>query len=787
MMKIGIIGYDLFGTGGTKRSNINLINEFIREQYSVTYYNLLPFTSRNAKKVRKEFTNNEKVKFEELKNFQNSVQCDLYIITRESLFTFSSAIKEMYSNSIVVGEVHTPLQLLDPELDFSINFIDYYRVATKEVLNQLKKDIPEEKLFQFPVSVNHLSFAKDKLQLCGNKKNFLIYSRFDEQQKDIAYAIKLMDFFVHYKKNSSYFLYINGNGAYEKAYEQLISLYQLEDYVFINCQIPDDTIYLSTARYETLGYSILEAFNLGKPVILYKGDDNSLVDIYGNLSSICWLTKDISKDAESIDTYFKTDFQTLQKLYKQDLLKIKQIIQKESYVKNYLENLKNKPQKINVILENTINETLKSINKQNNVQENSLILSIYLRLKEVPFLDTLMKSNKIKNLAKKILFKNNQIKNDDILLEGNLKNDFVFIESFHGKSFAGDPKYLALFLKKNYPNLHFYVSSINEMVDIEILKFGMTPIRLGGNRYVDKFRKSKWIIMNGNSLDKSGKVNGQIFIETWHGFPLKKMVADLENLEDRKKETQNFIPRMKKWDYLLASSEKNLELFNSAFNLKENKNLKKLVLGSPRNAYIISNRENIIEQEKIFWKYFNKPYNVSDKIILYCPTWRKNRRKTVSNLDLKKIIQELPDNYKIIVKLHPLETDLISSYNELDERIFAFPNEFSDIQELFLISNVLITDYSSAMFDFAHMDKNIIVLQEDTREYKEKIGWYFDLYEQIGLMGKNYTESELVDSILEVADNSYNKKIVEKFLNKDDKNTNHDIIKYLKNELKEEK
>ncbi|WP_237579078.1 CDP-glycerol glycerophosphotransferase family protein [Candidatus Enterococcus willemsii] len=729
--------------------------------------------------MKNDFNSNDSVHFEQLNNFKSAEKCDLYIITRESLFVFSKAIKSLYPKITVVGEIHTPLQLLDPELDFAIEYIDYFRVATDGILEKLSKKIPESQLFQYPVSINHLSLEKKEIVPLGQKINFLIYSRFDEYQKDIAYAIRLMDHFVNIKKQTQYFLYLNGTGGYEKAYHQLISFYKLEKFVFINNEIPEETIYLSTARCETLGYSILEAFTEGNPIILYKGDDHSLADIYGEFESICWLEKDIATDAQAIERFLSKDVIERKKAYEKDLILVESSLKKGNYAAKYIQKIPTRNKISNPVKEVSFDYIEKLINQQNNIQDNSFVLKAYLKLKELPIIGTIVKSEKIKKTIKSILSsKTENLADDDDILEGELREDFIFVESFHGKSFAGDPKHLALYLQKKYPSRYFYVSSVNELVDIEILQFGMIPVRIGGARYIEKFRKSKLVIMNGNSLDKAKKVKGQVFVETWHGFPLKKMVADLENIDARDEETKAFLPRMRKWDYLLTSSQKNLELFESAFCLSENTNLHKLILGAPRNNYLIANRFNEVIRNEIIKKYFNHE-DKSLKYILYCPTWRKDSRKKVSTLDLSQVIKELPNDYRIIVKLHPLESHLMKFYNDIDKHIICFPNELSDIQELFLISDILITDYSSAMFDYAHMNKKIIVLQEDVYEYQKKVGWYFDLYKETGLLGKNYSEDELIQEILTENNYKYNEKIVTKFLDKDSLHTNHDIIDYL--------
>lgn len=56
-------------------------------------------------------------------------------------------------------------------------------------------------------------------------------------------------------------------------------------------------------------------------------------------------------------------------------------------------------------------------------------------------------------------------------------------------------------------------------------------------------------------------------------------------------------------------------------------------------------------------------------------------------------------------------------------------NERVDIQELYLISDVLISDYSSAMFDYAHLNRPILILDEDTVDYQQDVGFYFDMTE----------------------------------------------------------
>ncbi|BCA85433.1 glycosyl transferase family 1 [Enterococcus saigonensis] len=771
MMKIGIIGYDIFGTGGTKRSNLNLINEFSIHGDEIIFFNLLPFSNKQVKSIQSDLEMPKNISFFSLQQFPNVIACDSYILTRESMFSFARYIKFMWPRAVVVGEVHAPLDLIEPELDLGTDAIDVYRVATENIKKRFMKRLNLNNVVSFPISGRHIDFSEKEIQKNNKLINFVIYSRFDERQKDISYAIKLVDYLVHGLGNNKIRLFLNGTGKAEGFYRKLITFYKLTDYVFINQTMPDDYIYLSTARFETLGYSIMEAFASGKRIALYQGDDNSLKDIYSGFKSVCWLNKNLPDDSHALLQFHNTKNQKVNEDFLHDLSLAKKLLDTQNYASDYITKVIDFPflKKENYEIID-FNEALEQVKQQSSLRQKNFITSFYLKVKNIPLVGEFVTKPVFKEFVKKSLryFRPTKQKDDLTPLVGKLRDDFFFIESFHGKSFAGDPKYIALELKKKFPEAFIYVSSADELVDMEIMDYGFIPVRIGSPQYVHKFRKCAYIFMNGNSLDKSGKVKGQKFIQTWHGFPLKKMVADLNNLQQRQEESQAFLPRMKKWDYLLSSSERNSELLKSAFMLKENYSLKLLEYGAPRNAYLIKYKDDEIERKRIVAKYFNRPYDANKKYILYCPTWRKGKRNSVADLNFKKLISLLPHNYEVIIKLHPLESNLVNQYSNIDERVYCFQNETSDIQELFLISDMLITDYSSAMFDYAHLNRKIIVFQEDGGAYNRQIGWYFDIENLTGIHPKEYSEISLAREILMSKNlKLYNEKIIDTFLNQD--------------------
>lgn len=776
-MKIAIVGYHLFGIGGTSRSNINLITEFLAvPNVEITYYNTRKFTNRAVENFQKANpVIGEQIKYRHFSQLLDDAANDAYILTRENLFVLSKLIKKKFKQAIVVGEIHAPLPLIEPELELCKESIDVYRVATEKIKVDFLQKIGayQGRVVAFPVSVNHIDYSLADELATHESKNLFIYSRFDETQKDISYSIKLIDYLVNYLGQKDFKLYINGSGPGETLYKNLAKYYRLQKNVFVNAKIPQDAIYLSTARYETFGYSISEAFTKGRKVMVYSGDDRVLEDIYGNFKTFGWLTKNIEKDAQYVLDYSQKSFGLVD--FQADLAQALHYSIIENYGYRFIESVVKGTTVLTYEQTGERKEAIfNAIYAFDQLSRTNILSKSYNNLVErFPSIkQKLTQGSATHNLLKNVY--HSVYKTKELSFE--VRDDFAFIESFHGKSFSGDPKFMAITMKEQFPNMNFYVSSTNQLVDIEVLSYGFYPIRTGSPNYVKKFKQSRYVITNGNPLDKCGKQPGQKFIQTWHGFPLKKMVNDLEDVEQREEESTAFSPRMQKWDYLLTSSAFNSTLLQSAFNLAENKQLKVLEHGMPRNEYLKKYVHDEKEISRIHQKIFNRPFE-NQKYVLFCPTWRKGKRTEMTSLKLKEVIASLPKDYEIIVKLHPHEAYLRGKYANLDPRIHCFFNEVLDIQELFLLAEVLITDFSSAMFDFAHLNRKILILQEDAEDYNKQIGWYFDTEELLQIRGQHYSEEEIVKEILMPYEHDYNHLMVSELMNKDAINSSDFVIK----------
>lgn len=696
---IGIIGYNLFSSGGTSRSNVNLIKEFCKDGHEVIFFNNEPFNNLDITKLKlEEYMLDIKVSFHSLCNLEQDLGITTFIITRESMFVYAKSIRKSFSNAIIIGEVHGPLALISDRIDLSLDYIDCIRVSTTKIAEKFEEKYQYSNVFSLNVSLEHLETEVKRID--SKNDNLLIYSRFEDDVKDISYAIKLVHYLVNILDKDNFKLYINGYGPSEMLYKNLINYFNLHDNVYLNNQLPEEYTYLSTSRFETFGYSIMEALASGHRAVTFEGEDTVLRDIYNGMNNVGWISKNIKQDALYIIEFLNKTI--TKKQFSADMKLVEERFYITFYSEKYWELVEGalvKERKKPLELKGL---ELKNISIKDDKEEKiEKLKNIRSKLSNIPLLDKIVNHPEVINLAKNVLLTNKKTTLECLIVPE--KNNF-FIESFHGSNFSGDPKYLALAIKKRLPDASIFVSSKNQLVDMEIRNFGFEPIRMGSKLYELTFARCKTIIVNGNTIDSLKKHPAQRIIQTWHGFPLKKMVNDLANEKERAIQNKNFIPRMLKWDYLLTSSELNTNLLQSAFSLEKNQDLQIIENGLPKNQYLIEKTGNRHEIEILQFKYFYEDKK-DKKFVLYCPTWRSDKRKKIAQLDLETVINKLPEEYEIIVKLHPLESHLRKIYKNMHPRIHCFYNELVDIQELYLLSDSLISDYSSAIFDYAHTGK----------------------------------------------------------------------------------
>lgn len=297
-----------------------------------------------------------------------------------------------------------------------------------------------------------------------------------------------------------------------------------------------------------------------------------------------------------------------------------------------------------------------------------------------------------------------------------INNKRIIFESMWGTKYSCNPRYLYEYIDENYPEYECIWSLKDEHIPIN---GNGIRVRRDSLKYFYYLATSKFFVNNVNFADHYVKREGQVEIQTMHGTPLKTLGIDVPGDFKTKKQEEDFIKKCGRWDYLTVQSDYVSDVSSRCFGF----NKKFLDYGYPRTDMLYAkNNENDINELK---SKIGLP--LDKKIILYAPTWRE-KNKFELMLDLKSLKKSLSDEYVLILRLHHLSfKDWTAPVN--DDFVYDL-SRYDSIEELYLVSDILVTDYSSVMFDYANLDRPIILFTYDLKEYREKLrGFYIDIIE----------------------------------------------------------
>lgn len=327
-----------------------------------------------------------------------------------------------------------------------------------------------------------------------------------------------------------------------------------------------------------------------------------------------------------------------------------------------------------------------------------------------------------------------------------IKKNLVIFESFLGMSYACNPRYIyEEMLKNTRCKVYEYAWCFEKNIDRSMVAEKPKFISRGTLAYYYYLLRADILVTNSRLPSFFVTNKKTRYIQTWHGTPIKKLALDQENVYLKNKTTneyrRDFVNASKQWTFLISQNNLSTKVFQTAFQFEREKIFE---LGYPRCDIIVKHDELLIMRIKKQLRI-----NCNKKIILYAPTFRdnqhdKNRYSYKLELDLNKVLQVLGDDYVIVLRLHYLISKAISGQVYSKNVIDA--SNYPDISELYIISDLLITDYSSVMFDFALTDKPMFFYMYDLSEYRDVLrGFYFDIDKLPGPILE--TENELINAL----------------------------------------
>ena len=340
----------------------------------------------------------------------------------------------------------------------------------------------------------------------------------------------------------------------------------------------------------------------------------------------------------------------------------------------------------------------------------------------------------------------------------------VLFACFNGKSYTCSPKALYEEMLQNDKYKDFklvWVFTDPEKYNFLLENRNTEIVKRGSKEHKKYLHIAKYWIFNYKIADSINPTKDQVFLQCWHGTPLKRLGCDLVNFDNLLNSIDGMKKRYKveaeKFTYFISPSKYASEKFISAWNLKEiGKENIIIEKGYPRNDFLFNYTDEDVKSIKI--KLFGEENlkEVSNKkIILYAPTYRANQHETgvgytyKNEVDFDKLREKLGEDYIILFRPHYFIANVFDF-----EKYSGFVYDVSkvdDINDLYIISDILITDYSSVFFDYANLERPIIFYMYDLEHYRdESNGFYIDVNKE--LPGKIVrTDDELIDEIKRVS------------------------------------
>ena len=306
-----------------------------------------------------------------------------------------------------------------------------------------------------------------------------------------------------------------------------------------------------------------------------------------------------------------------------------------------------------------------------------------------------------------------------------LRPKWVLIESFHGQTVSDSGLVLAQEIARLYPGQYrvFYATEDKKkhqaFVDAAGLQVELVDVT--SFRYTHILACAQHIFSNASLPIYFIKRPGQVYMQTWHGTPLKTLGKQMRmGIESMYNVQHNFLQA----DYLTQPNAFTRDVILRDYNLEPLYTGKVVMAGYPRNKVFM-------EPEK--GASLRRQLGLEDKTVYaYMPTWRGTSNRDVDTSEyaaqvhamLSVLDKSMTDAQLLFVNFHPILHDAIQLGKY--RHIRTFPRQVSNY-EFLNCADALITDYSSVFFDFSLTKKPIILFIYDYKEYTADRGMYLDV------------------------------------------------------------
>lgn len=312
----------------------------------------------------------------------------------------------------------------------------------------------------------------------------------------------------------------------------------------------------------------------------------------------------------------------------------------------------------------------------------------------------------------------------------------ILFNSFGGKKYDDSPKAIYEEMKKDARWAGYRLvwaiqqpETIGLPDDMEVVKGDTWTF------FKTALQAKCWITNSSMERGLRFKKRDTFYLNTWHGTAIKKMGSDIA------RSNQSFSATLSPVDIMLAQSQYDIDIFSRVFSIAPERFR---CIGLPRNDILAHYTQKMVKDIR---RKLQLPED--KKVILYAPTFREYERGEQKQcvmsipMDFDFWREQLEQDYVVLFRAH---YEVADHMNVSQCPLFIDVSQYPTLNDLMIVSDILITDYSSICFDYSIMGKPIFFYAYDYDEYKKKRGIYFELEEEFPV-GVARTQEELIKQI----------------------------------------
>ncbi|MEA2412771.1 MAG: CDP-glycerol glycerophosphotransferase, partial [Thermoleophilaceae bacterium] len=300
--------------------------------------------------------------------------------------------------------------------------------------------------------------------------------------------------------------------------------------------------------------------------------------------------------------------------------------------------------------------------------------------------------------------------------------DAVIYTSFHGRQYSDSPRAIhEELVRRGAPLEHLWVVQDGQCE----VPPSATVVRDGSREHFDALATARYVVANDHFPDWFARRPEQVCLQTWHGVPLKRLGFDVTARRNQGNRFTRWDQQVDNWQYVLSPNRFSTPILRRAYAVEG----EMLESGYPRDDVLAGADREMRTQE------LRRRLGIPDgkRTVLYAPTYRdhvydkRGRYRLDLHLDLERLRAAVGDDTVILFRKHHYIVDPVpTTPNGFVRDVSRYP----DGTELMLAADVLVTDYSSMMFDYANTGRPMLFFTYDLDAYADEIrGFYVDFTE----------------------------------------------------------